>query len=52
MEVDVQSTAGDDRRSMMTTITVPLKQGGAAIELPAATAGESVRLLVLIPQRM
>ena len=51
MEVEVQSTAADDRRSMMTTITIPFKQGGAAIELPAASVGETVRLLVLIPQR-
>jgi hypothetical protein len=52
VEVEVQSTAADDRRSTRTTITIPFKQGGAAIELPAATTGESVRLFVLIPQRM
>jgi hypothetical protein len=50
--IDVQSTAGDDRRSVTTTVTIPLRQGGSTIELPAAAAGESARLLVLIPQRM
>ncbi|MDY7109923.1 MAG: hypothetical protein SYC29_14925 [Planctomycetota bacterium] len=51
LEIDVESTEGEDRRSVATTATIPFRQGGATIELPAATAGESVRLLVLIPRR-
>jgi len=52
IEVEVRSSDGGDRRFVSTTVTIPLRQGGAAIELPGATAGPSVRLLVLIPRRM
>lgn len=56
LDVDVNTTAGDDQRSVATTITFPATRGAAMIELPAGPsdgrANDSVRLLVLIPRRI
>lgn len=49
--VDAASKHDADERAVRTTVTIPYRQGGATIELPAAAAGDVVRLVVLIPAR-
>ncbi|MHC5112947.1 MAG: hypothetical protein ACYTGP_00800, partial [Planctomycetota bacterium] len=51
VDLDVSTRHGQDHRSLRTTVPIPPRDGGAVLELPAGTAGESVRLLVLIPQK-
>jgi len=33
-------------------VTIPFRRGAAVLELPAASPGEQMRLLVLLPARM
>jgi hypothetical protein len=51
VEIEAATAAGADQRRVRTTVTIPFLAGGAVIELPAAKAGEIVRLLVLMPRR-
>ncbi len=51
LEIDAASRRGDDERSVRTAVTIAHRNGAATLELPAATAGETVRLLVLLPRR-
>ena len=49
LDVDVTCRAGDDERTVETTVNVRLRGGSVVIELPAATSTDSARLLVLVP---
>lgn len=47
--VRVRCVEGSDRREVAATVTLPPGFGGAVLELPAATPGAEVRLLLLAP---
>ena len=49
--VDATSTEGTDRRSVRTTVPVPLLRGGAVLKIAGASTGERMRVLVLLPRR-
>jgi hypothetical protein len=49
--VAVETSHHGDERLIETKVTVPGRRGGAALELPAATPGDTMRLLVLLPRR-
>ena len=48
LNAQASSIHGADRRSVKTTATFIEKRGGAIIQLPAATTGQTVRMLVLL----
>ncbi|MCP3905776.1 MAG: hypothetical protein GY715_19285 [Planctomycetes bacterium] len=50
VELEVETRHEDDRRSLRTTVPIRPRDGGAVLELPAGTAGETARLFVLIPR--
>ena len=53
LDIAVEASAknGSDARSVKTLVALTSDQAGAVIELPAAKSSETMRLLVLLPQR-
>lgn len=51
LDIEATTKAGADARAVATSVTIPFRNGGSVLELPAAEPAETVRLLVLIPRR-
>jgi hypothetical protein len=49
--VDASTQQGQDRRAVKTSVTIAGDQGAAVTELPPAKRSDTIRVLVLVPQR-
>ncbi|UCD74638.1 MAG: hypothetical protein JSV91_12720 [Phycisphaerales bacterium] len=52
LTVEAAMTHGGDERSLKTTVAIPNRNGGAILELPPVLPGDSLRLLLLLPERV